>query len=160
MDERDGGAGRARRLLIGAVIFLGSESGMLALPWVHSPTRAFLVTICCHTLAGFGIGMAEPVTGTIVLGGSDGDAGTSAAGMQLADLVTPALGLALGGALIALAHDTADGVTAAIGLQLALAALATLAAARLWLARAALQPTTQTTDAAERVLSPHGAEDN
>jgi hypothetical protein len=145
-DERDGGAGRGLRLLAGTAAFLAAESLMLAVPWQRSAGQAFALAVTGHTLAGLGMGLAEPTTGVLALSDTpDGESGSTASSMQLTDLVVPALGIGLGGALVAAARQQLrSGATAALAVQLALAALAVGCAWRLHRASAHPDPAPHT----------------
>jgi MFS family permease len=114
LDRRDGGAGRPHRLLAGLVVLacgigLGG-AGALAdgLP--------VAVAVAGWAIAGFGMGIAYPSVGALVLtaapGGEEG--GVSAA-LQLSETIGIAIFTGVGGALIAVGIERGwDAVTALI----------------------------------------------
>ncbi|MFI5735122.1 MFS transporter [Kribbella sp. NPDC051587] len=133
-DDRSGGANRGRRVLVGATIVLVAESAILLIPVVESATTAFLIAICGHAIAGFGIGMVEPTTGVIIMStASSGSAGATAFEMQLVDLIAPALTVALVGAAIATVGSGREGaaVEIAVSLQLLVALISAIGASRI-----------------------------
>lgn len=140
LDRRDGGAGRPRRLLAGlGVLACGIGLGGLG---VLADAVPVAVAVVGWAIAGFGIGIAYPSIGALVLsqapGGQEG--GVSAA-LQLSETIAVALFTGIGGALIALGIERGwDAVTALVLVFAggAAAALAGLAAGR----RVAVAPPT------------------
>jgi MFS family permease len=131
-DRRDGGTGRAHRLLAGlSVLISGLILGAVGVLWDPVPVA---VAVVGWAIAGFGMGIAYPSVGALVLsqarGGEEG--GVSAA-LQLSETVFVAVFTGTGGALIALGIERGwDAVTALVLVFAggALAALAGLAVGR------------------------------
>jgi MFS family permease len=113
-DRRDGGAGRAARLLAGLSVLIGGLAlGAVGVLWEELPVALGVVG---WAIAGFGMGIAYPSVGALVLsqapGGEEG--GVSAA-LQLSETVFVAVFAGAGGALIAVGLERGwDAVTALV----------------------------------------------
>jgi MFS family permease len=114
LDRRDGGAGRPGRLLAGlAVLACGIGLGAAG---VLADALPVAVAVAGWAIAGFGMGIAYPSVGALVLtaapGGEEG--GVSAA-LQLSETIGIAIFTGVGGALIAVGIERGwDAVTALI----------------------------------------------
>jgi MFS family permease len=114
LDRRDGGAGRPRRLLAGlAVLACGIGLGALGVLAAGVPVA---VAVAGWAVAGFGIGIAYPSVGALVLSQArDGEEGGGSAALQLSETIAVALFTGVGGALIALGIERGwDAVTALV----------------------------------------------
>jgi MFS family permease len=112
LDRRDGGHGRSGRARLGlAILLCGLSLGAVGVLIESLPVALAVVG---WTIAGFGIGMAYPSVGALVLAqAEEGEEGLVSAALQLAETVGVALFAGIGGALIALGLDSGwDAVTA------------------------------------------------
>jgi MFS family permease len=127
LDRRDGGQKRKSRMTIGVVFMFLALCILQGIVWMPRPV-ALICALAGHTLSGLGIGLAEPTSGTIIFASSPvGEEGTVSSSLQLADLITPAISIGIGGAFISISTTigwgTSFGVAAALGLHLFLIAL-------------------------------------
>jgi MFS family permease len=130
LDRRDAGAGRPRRLLAGlGVLLAGIALGALG---VLSGAVPVAVAVLGWATAGFGIGIAYPSIGALVLSqAAGGEEGGVSAALQLSETIGVALFTGVGGALIAVGLERGwDAVTALLlvfagGAAAALAGLVT-----------------------------------
>lgn len=131
-DAADDGAKRGRRMLTGVLCLLGGAAVVLTVPLLSAPFAAFAVAAVGHSIGGFGIGMAESTSGAVAMAATpSGESGMTASGMQLADLVTPTVGLAITGYLLASLGTMRSAGAAAVLAQVAFVLLAAACAARI-----------------------------
>lgn len=133
-DEQREAKGRERRMLVGAVTVLSAESIVFAVPWSGGAFVGLAIALLGHGAAGFGMGLAEPSTGAVAFAASSTDqSGRTASGIQLADIVMPALAIGVGGALVTWSgtFGLRSVVTVGILLQVLLAGGGVLACLRL-----------------------------
>jgi MFS family permease len=133
-DNRDGGWGRRRRVVIGVALMLIGTTAVIPVIWL--PSGALLLAAIGQIVAGFGNGLAHPTSGAIALGYAErGKEGEVSATLQFADAFTPAVSIGIGGAIVALGYAvgwlSTIGIAAALGLQLLQISLGFYAAYRL-----------------------------
>lgn len=135
LDKRDRGRGRRARVVVGVALIVAGIAILLLVVWAREAVLALAVG--GHMLAGLGIGLAHPSSGVIAFSQApEGGQGTVSSDLQLADSFTPAVGIGVGGALVAASavagRGMQAGVAAALGVNLLLVALGLVAAARLY----------------------------
>jgi MFS family permease len=128
-DSHDAGAGRPGRMLLGAATMTVAVAAATTIPWLDR-TAAVGLAVLAHVVCGFGMGMAEPTSGAVIFARAPVDSeGLASSNLQLVDLVAPAVSVGLGSQLIILlTHGSAagaTGLTAALSLHVALAAVGT-----------------------------------
>jgi MFS family permease len=126
LDKRDGGRGRGGRARLGlAVLLAGLAVGAAGVLVEALPVALAVVG---WTIAGFGIGIAYPSVGALVLAqAADGEEGLVSASLQLAETVGVAIFAGIGGALIAVGLDSGWDAVTALALVFAAAAATALA---------------------------------
>ncbi len=135
LDRHDKGRGRNSRVLTGVgVMTLGV---VVVQPVVWAPGLALPLALAAHLILGLGIGLAHPTSGLIAFARAPrGAEGAVTSYLLLADLFTPAVGIGVGGALVAIADASGvgvrRGVAAALGLSLLLILLGLVASYRLF----------------------------
>lgn len=118
LDRRDAGTGRSRRARAGLGVLLAAL-GMTA-AGVLIARVPVAVGIAGWTLAGFGIGIAYPSIGALVLAqAAPGEEGLVSAALQLAETVGVAVFTGVGGALIAVGLDRGWDAVAALAVVFA-----------------------------------------
>lgn len=131
---RDGGAGRRGRMIVGVVLLLGGIAVMATAVW--APDLALVLAVGGHLLSGLGMGQAHPTSAVVAFARSPGgEEGSVSSGLLLADNLTIALGIGVGGALLAVSEASGwgakTGVGAAFGVALSLIVLSLVASSRL-----------------------------
>ena len=139
LDERSGGQGRGSRIVSGtALLSLGLGVQCFAL---YTPTAVFVITVVGWLLAGLGIGLAHSTSSVLAFAlAPEGEEGSVASALQLADQFTSAFSTGVGGALLAatVARGGSEqfGILLAFGFSIALGLLGIFAAWRIRGARA------------------------
>ncbi|MDQ3856383.1 MAG: hypothetical protein M3281_08345, partial [Chloroflexota bacterium] len=119
LDDQDEGRGRRGRIFAGvAVLALGI---IVVQPVAWTPNLVVPLAVAGHAVAGLGMGMAHPATGLVAFARStEGAEGQLSSYLLVADQFTPAAGIGLGGALVALANPTGPGLSTGVGSALVL----------------------------------------
>ena len=147
LDERSGGEGRSLRVVLGTTLLsLGLGVQCLAL---YAPTAVFIITVAGWLLAGLGIGLAHSTSSVLAFAlAPEGEEGSVASALQLADQFTSALSTGIGGALLAAAIGRGGGeqfgILLAYGFSIALGLLGIFAAWRIRGARVKGKGSSQT----------------
>ena len=134
LDERRGGSGRSSRIVLGTTLL---SLGLGVQCWaLYTATAVFLITVVGWLLAGLGIGLAHSTSSVLAFAlAPEGEEGSVASGLQLADQFTSALSTGVGGALLATAVNRGGseqfGILLAFGFSIALGLLGILAAWRI-----------------------------
>jgi MFS family permease len=128
LDKRHSKQERSRRIVVGITFMLAGICILQSFIWLQGFIFPLIIALTGHMLAGFGIGLAEPASGTIILAYSpDGEEGSISSSMQIMDLLLPAVSLGLGGALVSIGRtdslQLSIGIAAALGLHLLLVIL-------------------------------------
>ena len=126
LDKLDAGRGRGGRARLGLSILLAG----LTIGAVGALVAALPVALAVvgWTIAGFGIGIAYPSVGALVLAqAADGEEGLVSSALQLAETVGVALFAGIGGALIAVGFDSGWDAVTALALIFAAAAATAVA---------------------------------
>lgn len=123
LDKRHSKQERSRRMVVGITFMLAGICLLQSFLWLPGFIFPLLIALTGHMLAGFGIGLAEPASGTILLAYSpDGEEGRISSSIQIMDVLLPAVSIGLGGALVSIgrtAHlPVSIGIAAALGLNL------------------------------------------
>jgi MFS family permease len=127
LDRRDGGAGRARRVLVGATI-LAAGAAITTAGFVF-PELTVAVPIAGWMVSGFGVGIAYSSVAALALSQSPaGDEGSVSSALQLIEAIGVAVFAGLGGALLATGLEHGWPTTTAMGLVFACAAACAVAA--------------------------------
>jgi MFS family permease len=127
LDRRDGGAGRARRVLVGATI-LAAGAAITTAGFVF-PELTVAVPIAGWMVSGLGVGIAYSSVAALALSQSPaGDEGSVSAALQLIEAIGVAVFAGLGGALLAAGLEHGWPTTTAMGLVFACAAACAVAA--------------------------------
>ncbi|MDP1383978.1 MFS transporter, partial [Priestia megaterium] len=108
-------------------------SAVIPIVWISSTTTSIIIAVTSQIVLGFGIGLANPTSSAIAFEfASSGAEGKVSADLQIADTFTPAVGIGIGGALIAISKavgwESYIGITTSIGLQLILILFSLMAA--------------------------------
>ncbi len=135
LDRRDDGRGRNGRVLAGVVVMALGVA--VVQPVVWAPGLALPLALAAHIILGMGLGLAHPTSGLIAFAWAPrGAEGAVTSYLLLADLFTPAVGIGVGGALVAIAAASGSGVrtgvAAALGLSLLFILFGLVAAYRLF----------------------------
>jgi MFS family permease len=141
LDARDNGSGRQRRVLAGLAIILAG-GGLAALTVLRGELPVWLAVLG-WAIAGLGMGMAYPAISLIALRQArEGQEGMVSSSLQVAEVLSIAVGAGLGGAAVALAdalgYSAQAGIGAAFALTLSGGVIGMLAARNL-MARADLE---------------------
>jgi MFS family permease len=128
LDKRPSKQERSRRMVIGITFMLAGVCLLQSFLWLPGFIFPLLIALTGHMLAGFGIGLAEPASGTILLAyAPDGEEGRISSSIQIMDVLLPAVSIGLGGALVSTgrtAHlQVSIGIAAALGLHMFLVML-------------------------------------
>ncbi len=128
LDKRHSKQERSRRMVVGITFMLAGICILQSFIWLQGFIFPLIIALTGHMLTGFGIGLAEPASGTIILAYSpDGEEGRISSSMQIMDLLLPAVSLGLGGALVSIgltdSLQLSIGIAAALGLHLLLVIL-------------------------------------
>jgi MFS family permease len=115
-------------MVVGITFMLTGTCLLQSFLWLPGFSFPLLIALTGHMLAGFGIGLAEPASGTILLAYSpDGEEGRISSSIQIMDVLLPAVSIGLGGALVSTgrtAHlPVSIGIAAALGLHVFLVML-------------------------------------
>lgn len=146
LDERRGGEGRGSRVVLGTTLL---SLGLAVQCWaLYTPTAVFLITVLGWLLAGLGIGLAHSTSSVLAFAlAPEGEEGSVASALQLADQFTSALSTGIGGALLAAAigqgRGEQFGILLAYGFSIALGLLGIFAAWRIRGARAGVGDSSQ-----------------
>lgn len=121
LDEKDQGAGRKKRVIIGTGIMIVGVVFVIAS--ISLPGSVLGYALISQLFTGFGIGLANPTTGAIALQHARaGEEGEVSAVIQFIDAFSPGLSIGVGGALIAMGErfewGLFTGVLLALSLQL------------------------------------------
>ena len=133
-DARDSGKGRLMRVHTGLFLMVIGITLTQGVVWLEPV--ALPLALIGQIVAGLGIGLAHPASGTMVFAQAvPGDEGNATASLLLADQFVPAVGIGLGGAILASAQATGWGIqtsiAAALGICLGVTLLAVAASFRL-----------------------------
>ncbi|MCY9590624.1 MFS transporter [Paenibacillus chitinolyticus] len=134
LDARDHGRGRKRRVMLGiGIMIAGTVLVILALLLSGDGIMLFLLS---QLITGFGVGLANPTTGTIALQHAEpGNEGEVSATLQFVDSFCMGVSIGVSGAVIALAETLQWGISAGVlivlTLQLVFVLLSFLASIRI-----------------------------
>ncbi|HYU71162.1 MAG TPA: hypothetical protein VEL31_00660, partial [Ktedonobacteraceae bacterium] len=128
LDKRHSKQERSRRMLVGITFMLAGICILQSFLWFQGFILPLLIALTGHMLTGFGIGLAEPASGTIILAYSpEGEEGRISSSMQIMDVLFPAGSIGLGGALVSIGRTArlplSIGIAAALGLHVLLVIL-------------------------------------
>ncbi|USG64357.1 MFS transporter [Brevibacillus ruminantium] len=124
LDKKDQGTGRRKRVLLGLTCMLLGVSATVPQGFITSEGFAFINAIVSQIVMGFGIGLAHPTSGAIAFSHvQDGEGGKVSSTLTVADTFTPAVGIGIGGAMIAMMETLKLSLGLGIFLALALQAL-------------------------------------
>lgn len=135
-DKKDHGQGRRKRVIVGVGLMVLGISAVMPIVWISSTTTSIIIAVTSQIVMGFGIGLANPTSSAIAFEfASSGAEGKISADLQIADTFTPAVGIGIGGALIAISKavgwESYIGITTSIGLQIVLILFSLMAAFQL-----------------------------
>jgi len=135
-DKKDHGQGRRKRVIVGVGLMVLGISAVMPIVWMSSTTTSIIIAVTSQIVMGFGIGLANPTSSAIAFEfASSGAEGKISADLQIADTFTPAVGIGIGGALIAISKavgwESYIGITTSIGLQIVLILFSLMAAFQL-----------------------------
>lgn len=120
LDQRDAGAGRVLRIMLGMALLL--IGGTLAAVGVLATALPPWFTVCGWALGGLGMGVVYPTISVAVLGlAAPGEDGAVSAALTLAESLSVAVAAGMGGAIIAVARESGWGEGRGIGAAYALA---------------------------------------
>jgi MFS family permease len=120
----------SRVLIAGGLVLV--VAGLAAMASLLSPAVPLWVALVAWSVAGLGIGIAySPISLTALASADLGEEGRISASVQLSDVLGTAFGTGIAGAAVAVAHQ--HGADPRLGLGLAFAVAATVAAAGLLL---------------------------
>lgn len=116
---------RGLRMILGVACMLIGLCVLQLVLWTQGFIFPLLVAVAGHMLSGFGIGLAEPASGTIILAYAlSGEEGSVSSSMQIMDLLLPAISIGLGGVFISMGQTAslpvAFGIAAALVFHLLL----------------------------------------
>lgn len=116
---------RSIRMVVGVTCMLIGICVLQFVIWTQGFILPLLIAFIGHMLSGFGIGLAEPASGTIILAYSpNGEEGSVSSSMQIVDLLLPAVSIGLGGAFVSISQSASlqlsFGIAAALGFQFSL----------------------------------------
>ncbi|UVI28298.1 MFS transporter [Paenibacillus spongiae] len=119
LDEKDGGSGREKRVIVGiGIMIIGIVMVLATVGWSGG---GIMLGAMSQVLAGFGIGFANPTTGAIALQhASHGKEGEVSSNIQFIDAFGPGLGIGIGGALIAISESLDWGIYTGIMLAISI----------------------------------------
>ena len=114
---------RSLRMVIGVACMLSGLCILQFVLWTQGFIFPLLIALIGHMLSGFGIGLAEPASGTIILTYAlNGEEGSVSSSMQIMDLLLPAISIGLGGTFVSMSQTASlpvsIGIAAALGLHL------------------------------------------
>jgi MFS family permease len=136
LDKKDNGRGRNNRIILGVGLMLIGISVIIPTIWIPSTTTNIIMAVTSQIIMGFGIGLANPTSSAVAFSfASNGTEGKISSMLQIADTFTPAVGIGIGGALIAISNSlgwkASSGIATSIILQLLFILLSLLASFRL-----------------------------
>jgi len=136
LDKKDQGAGRRQRVLIGLSCMLLGVSAVVPLAFLASEGFVWVIAILSQIVMGFGIGLAHPTSGAIAFSHAQpGEGGRISADLAVADTFTPAVGIGIGGSMVAIAATSefslGFGIFLALALQVLIVVISLVAATRL-----------------------------
>ncbi len=122
LDRRHSKQERSRRMVVGITFMLAGICIVQSFLWLPGLIFPLLIVLTGHMLTSFGIGLAEPASGTILLASApDGEEGRISSSIQIMDVLLPAVSIGLGGALVSIGRTArlpvSIGIAAALGLQ-------------------------------------------
>jgi len=123
LDKHPSKQERSKRMVVGITFMLAGSCILQSFLWLQGFLFPLLIALTGHLLTGFGIGLAEPASGTILLAYSpDGEEGRISSSLQIMDVLLPAVSIGLGGALVSIGRTArlpvSIGIAAALGLHL------------------------------------------
>jgi MFS family permease len=136
LDKKDYGKGRNNRIIIGVGLMLIGISMIIPIIWISTTTTSIIIAVTSQIIMGFGIGLANPTSSAVAFAfASSGTEGKISGMLQIADTFTPAVGIGMGGALIAISSslgwEAYIGIATSIALQLIFILLSLIASFRL-----------------------------
>ncbi|WP_258042528.1 MFS transporter [Paenibacillus sp. UNC499MF] len=134
LDARDRGRGRKQRVMLGIGIMISGT--VLVILALILPGGGIKLILLSQMITGFGVGLANPTTGTIALQHAEpGKEGEVSAALQFMDSFCIGVSIGVSGALIALAETlqwgVSNGILIVLTLQLVFVMLSFLASVRI-----------------------------